>query len=232
MRKMKNGSFAFSKAEIALWSGSALLITASYFVFGAQSLLTLAASLVGATALIFNAKGYPLGQVLMIAFSLMYGAISLGFAYYGEMITYLGMSAPMAVFSLVSWLRHPYERGKAEVRVNRISAAETGLMFALCAGVTAAFYFILQALGTANLAPSTVSVATSFLAAYLTFRRSPFFALAYAANDAVLIALWVMAAMSDASYVSVAVCFAAFLVNDLYGFFNWRRMLRRQSAVS
>ena len=138
----------------------------------------------------------------------------------------------MAVFSLVSWLRHPFERGKAEVRVNRISAAEAGLMFVLCAGVTAACYFILEALGTANLVPSTVSVATSFLAAYLTFRRSPFFALAYAANDVVLIVLWVMAAMSDASYVSVAVCFAAFLVNDLYGFFNWRRMQRRQSAVS
>ena len=69
---------------------------------------------------------------------------------------------------------------------------------------------------------------TSFLAVYLTFRRSPGYALGYAANDVVLIVLWVLAALADPAYVSVAVCFAAFLVNDLYGFFSWRKMECRQ----
>jgi hypothetical protein len=36
------------------------------------------------------------------------------------MITYLGMTMPMSVCALVSWLRHPYEGKKAEVEVNRI----------------------------------------------------------------------------------------------------------------
>ena len=94
--------------------------------------------------------------------------------------------------------------------------------------MTVAFYFILKHLGTANLLPSTVSIATSFLAALLTFKRSPFFALAYAANDVVLIVLWILAAMQDISYLSVIVCFAVFLVNDTYGFLNWLRMQRRQ----
>ncbi|MBQ1229975.1 MAG: nicotinamide mononucleotide transporter, partial [Clostridia bacterium] len=73
-------------------------------------------------------------------------------------------------------------------------------------------------------------VTTSFLAVYLTFRRSPFFALAYAANDIVLILLWSMASASEIRYISVTVCFVAFLVNDLYGFFNWKRMEKRQCA--
>lgn len=97
--------------------------------------------------------------------------------------------------------------------------------------VTAVFYGVLAAFDTANLIISTLSVATSFVAAYLTFRRSPYYALAYAANDVVLIALWTLAAWEDRTYVSVVVCFAAFLVNDLYGFVRWKRMEKRQRAA-
>lgn len=66
---------------------------------------------------------------------------------------------------------------------------------------------------------------------YLTLRRNPYFALAYAANDVVLIVLWVMASISDVSYVSVAVYFAVFFINDLYGFANWLKMKSRQAEI-
>ena len=69
------------------------------------------------------------------------------------------------------------------------------------------------------------------LAAYLTFRRSAFFALAYAANDLVLIVLWTLALRSDSSALAMLVCFCAFGANDLYGFVSWLRMEKRQSAV-
>ena len=81
-----------------------------------------------------------------------------------------------------------------------------------------------------NLIPSTISVTTSFVAVYLTFRRSPYFALAYASNDIVLIILWILASIYDAKYISVVVCFVAFLVNDIYGFVNWRKMKKRQNS--
>lgn len=101
----------------------------------------------------------------------------------------------------------------------------------LTVAVTAVFYFILAALHTNRLIPSTLSVATSFLAAFLTFQRSALFAAAYAANDLVLVVLWGLAAAEDPSYLLVLVCFAVFLVNDLYGFLNWLRMQRRQEAA-
>jgi nicotinamide riboside transporter PnuC len=82
---------------------------------------------------------------------------------------------------------------------------------------------------TANLLPSTLSVATSFIAMYLTFRRSPYFALAYASNDVVLIVLWTLASFKNLQYVSVVVCLTVFLVNDLYGFISWQKMKKRQA---
>lgn len=218
----------FSRGELLLWGCSMGSILLAFATFDRGSYLTLAASLIGATSLIFSAKGNPVGQVLIILFSLLYGVISFSFAYYGEMITYLGMTAPMAVVSLVAWLRNPFQGNRSEVEVNQLSRREIPFMLALTAAVTVVFYFLLRYFDTANLLPSTLSVTTSFLAVYLTFRRSAFFPLAYAANDMVLIVLWTLAAAEDFSYLSMVICFVMFLVNDGYGFFNWSRMQKRQ----
>ena len=188
-----------------LWKNANLY----FFIFQRENYLTLTASVVGATALIFNAKGNPAGQLLTVVFSILYGIISFTFAYYGEMITYLGMTAPMAVFAFLSWLRNPYGGNRAEVKVNRLKEREPVFMLALTAVIT---------------------FTTSFLAVYLTFRRSAYFALAYAANDIVLIVLWTLAVLSDISYLSVIVCFIMFLVNDMYGYISWTKMQKRQAS--
>lgn len=218
----------FTKFEIGLWSSSVFLIMVSFCLFDRENYMTLVASLIGATFLIFNAKGNPIGQLLTMVFGLLYGIISYGFAYYGEMITYLGMTFPMAFIALVSWLKNPYKDNKAEVKVNRLQKKEILFMFILTLVVTIIFYFILEYFNTTNLIPSTVSVTTSFLAVYLTFRRSPYFALAYAMNDLVLIVLWLLASLTDKSYLSVVICFVVFFANDMYGFISWKKMEKKQ----
>lgn len=221
----------FSKNDITLWLSSVILIISSFCLFDRESYLTLWASLIGVTSLIFNAKGNPFGQLLMVIFSLLYGIISYTFSYYGEMITYLGMTMPMAVFSLIAWLRNPYNGNRAEVRVNSISRKEAVFMWVITGLVTLVFYYILNFFNTANIVPSTLSVTTSFLAVYLTFRRSPYFAVAYAANDIILIVLWVLASIYDIRYISVVVCFVAFFINDIYGYISWQKMKIRQNVT-
>ena len=218
----------FTKGEIALWCTSATLIVISFFIFDRENYLTLAASLIGVTSLIFNAKGNPFGQFLMVVFSILYGIISFTFSYYGEMITYLGMTAPIAVFALISWMKHPYKGNKAQVKVNRLKINDVIILVFLTVIVTIVFYFILSAFHTTNLIPSTISVTTSFIAAYLTLKRSAFYAIGYAANDIVLIILWILAALYDISYLSVTICFVMFLANDIYGFISWLKMQKRQ----
>ena len=226
---MKKWITYFSKEERILWMSSVGLILVSFVIFDGESYLTLSASLIGVTSLIFNAKGNLFGQFLMVIFSLLYGIISYTFSYYGEMVTYLGMTMPMAGVALISWLRNPYNGNNAEVKVNRISRKEVKFMWMLAAVVTVVFYFILSYFNTANIVPSTLSVTTSFVAVYLTFRRDPHFAIAYASNDIVLIVLWILASLEDTRYISVVVCFVAFLVNDIYGFINWRKIESRQN---
>lgn len=223
---------SLTKFERGLWVTS-LLVTLlsyalSYYLSSSGSLLNLIASLIGVTALIFVAKGHVLGQLLTILFSVFYGIISVIFTYYGEMITYLFMTTPMAIVAAIEWIKNPY-KDTQEVKVHKVTKKQLTVMWILAVLVTVLFYFILRALNTANLFFSTLSITTSFVASYLTFLRSPYYAIGYSANDIVLIVLWALASMENISYLPMVACFIMFLFNDLYGFYNWRRMQRRQS---
>lgn len=229
MKTFKRLTSYFTKMELRLWAWSNVLIIFSFFFFKQTNLLTLGASLIGVSSLIFSAKGNPIGQVLMIIFSVFYGIISFSYQYYGEVMTYLGMTMPMAIIALVSWLKHPYAGKHSEVRVNHIHGLEIMILAVLTPLVTYVFYLILVYFKTAHIVFSTLSVSTTFVAVYLTFRRSSYFTIAYAVNDLVLIVLWGLASIEDLSYLSVVVCFVTFLVNDLYGFYNWRIMAKRQT---
>lgn len=220
---MKKFCNYFSKGEILLWILSVVVIMVSFFLFSHDNVINLVASVIGVTAVFINAKGNPAGQVLMIIFSLLYGMISCKCAYYGEMMTYLFMTAPMATVGLISWINNPYGDG-GEVEVNTVRPLEVLFMLVLTGFVTTVFYFILRYFDTANLLVSTFSVMTSFVGAYLSFRRSAFFSLAYIFNDIVLIVLWGLASAENKAYISVMVCFSMFLVNDVYGFVKWREM--------
>ena len=213
--------------ELCLWLFSVVTVTASFLIAGNFNPLTLIASLIGVTSLIFIAKGNVFGQVLMVIFGLVYSIISLQYCYYGEMITYLGMTAPIALMSAVSWYRHPY-KNSSEVTVNSLNVLHRILLVVLTLLVTVIFYFILKVFDTPNLFFSTVSIATSFAASYLALMRSPVYAVAYAANDLVLIVLWILASIENTSYIPVIICFAIFFINDLYGFVSWRKMKKRQ----
>ena len=231
MKKYLASFQTLTKFERGLWLTSLTVTLLSYllsYLFsGNGSLLNLIASLIGVTALIFVAKGHVLGQLLTIVFSVFYGIISVLFAYYGEMITYLFMTAPMAVVAAVEWIKNPY-KDTQEVKVHKVTKKQLAVMWLLALAVTVLFYYILKALNTANLLFSTISVTTSFVASYLTFLRSPYYAIGYSANDIVLIVLWVLASIEDISYLPMVACFVMFLFNDLYGFYNWRRMQKRQ----
>ena len=219
---------SLTRFELALWLTSIAVVAGTALAFRSVDLVSLIASLIGVTALIFVAKGHVLGQMLTIVFAVFYGVISWAFRYYGEVITYLCMTAPMALLALITWLRNPY-KDSAEVTVRQLTKKQWGVMWIAAALVTAVFYFILRALGNAALAVSTLSITTSFAASYLTAMRSPYYALAYAANDIVLIILWVIASLTDVSSVPMVACFTMFFLNDMYGFINWRRMEKRQA---
>ena len=225
--KITNPFRTLNKFEITLWITSLVVVVLSFVLSPSKDVLTLIVSLIGVTALIFVAKGLVIGQILCVIFAVFYGIISFIFQYYGEVITYLGMSAPIAIMAVVSWIKNPYKQS-GTVAVSKVNKKQIIIMTVLASAVTVVMYFILWAFNTANLIFSTISVTTSFVAVYLTYLRSPYYALGYSANDIVLIILWVLASVEDPSYIPMIACFVMFLINDIYGFVNWKRMEKSQ----
>ena len=220
---MHNPFKNLTKKEWILWITSLLIVFVSNLFAADFDLLTLVAALVGVTSLVFAAKGNVWAQILMILFSILYGIISYRFHYWGDMITYLGMTLPMAFWSTITWLRPPSGSNGAEVEIQILHRTQALWLTISCAVVTFVFYLILKALDTPNIVFSTISIVTSFLAAALTMLRSSYYALGYAANDIVLIVLWTLASLENPAYIPVVVNFAIFFFNDMHGFLSWKR---------
>ena len=220
---LSNPLKTLTKKEWLLWLASLAAVIISNLATNDLDLLTLMSALLGVTSLIFAAKGNVWAQFLMIVFCILYGIISFRFHYWGEMITYLGMTLPMAAWSAITWLRNPSEENENEVAIQTLNKKHIiGLIISTII-VTGIFYYILMWLDTPNIMFSTLSIVTSFIAASLTMLRSSYYAVGYAANDIVLIVLWVLASLENPAYIPVVVNFAIFLLNDMYGFVSWKK---------
>lgn len=211
-----------TKFDWILWGISVLCVLVSNILSPKFDALITVAALIGVTSLIFAAKGNLWSQILMIIFSILYGIISYRFHYWGEMVSYLGMTLPMSVWATIVWFRNPSQTA-GEVAVGRMNAARWGLLILVSAIVTMAFYYILEYFGTPNIIFSTISIITSFMAVALTLFRSSYYAVLYAANDLVLIILWVLATIEEPVYFPVIVNFVIFFINDSYGFISWKK---------
>ena len=115
--KLYNPFRFLSRFEWMLWSGSLLVVVVSFLLGGGEGLLSLIASLIGVTALIFVSKGDVTGQVLGIVFGLLYAIVSFEQCYYGEMFTYILMGIPSSAVSVISWLKNPHATDRAEVNI-------------------------------------------------------------------------------------------------------------------
>lgn len=222
----------FTKFEWALLVGSIAMLTFAFVINPNKDVLTFVGSLIGAVALVFLAKANITGQVLTIVFSTLYGIVSFKNHYYGEVITYVCMTMPSNIVSIVTWLKHPFQGQQTQVEIAEVGAKKTIAILAVSAVVTVAFYFVLKALGTASLIVSTISIFTSSVAVLFGIFRSKYYAIGYATNDVVLIVLWVIATIKDSSNLCMVLCFVVFLVSDLYAFVNWTKLQKQQKELS
>ena len=225
--KLRNPFRGFTKFEWCLWIGSLAAIITAHFAVLSTDYASLAASLIGVTSLIFAARGDPLAPLLIIIFSVIYAIVSYFFGYYGEMMIYITMQAPVAAASLFTWHRHAE---KNTVKTAKPTLKKVGIMLVADAALTTGFYFLLRYFNTANLIPSTISVATSFAALFFMCLRLPQYALLFILNDIVMIALWSLALAQNLDYISLVVCFSIFLINDAYTAVSWLRRSRKRNA--
>lgn len=219
---------SLTKFEKYLWILSCLSILILYLILPDKDYLVIIATLIGATSLIFIAKGNVLGPIISIIFSIIYGYISFKNRYFGELLIYLLLNLPLGIISTISWFKNRFKDSKIEVEVNVIKKQEYLFIFIIGILAMVVFYFILRYFNTAALLVSTLSIFTSVVASILSIRRSPLYAIAYSFNDIILIILWSIASVTNIVNLCMVLCFVVFLINDLYGFINWTNLRKKQ----
>lgn len=220
---------SFSLGEILLLAGSLIAEAVLFAFLPEKNWLSFSASLLGILTIIFMAKGNVLGHCLSIGFSVLYSMVSFREGYYGEMIAYLGINIPICLVAIILWIRNPSASGNNEVKIKKTGWKDLFIVLGLATPVAAAAFFLLYFLGTSNLVLNAASLYSCIIADLLTWRRSKYYAVAFCVNDAIIIAMWTIASLSNFSNIVMVGCFVIFLVNDLYGFIDWQRREKIQT---
>lgn len=225
---MKNPFKFFSRSDWIIYTLSIAIILLSNIFAREIDYFKVIATIIGATSLIFIAKGHFLGQIIMIVFAVFYSILSYINGYYGEIIISAGLTLPLSISSIYTWVKNPYKKGENVVKSYRLNSKDVITTILISLVVLIGGFFVLRALNTNDLFVSTISLGTSFVASYLMFRRNSFYAIAFMFNDIVLIVLWSLASVGDITNLSVVSCFVMFLINDLYAFVSWKMREKRQ----
>ena len=159
---------------------------------------------------------------------LTYCYLSFTQQYWAEAIWHLVFTVPMYIASMINWLKNQHNK---EVKIRKISKKETILfiigLIVLCTSIS----LILSYVGAPQPIISAFSVTLSAMANYLAMRRSDFSLIAYCFDDIFIIVLWLIPVIKgEVVLLNVAVTMFAFLINDIYGVINWRKMKAKQDA--
>ena len=228
MKELYNPFKDMKPLEYVILIASTLAALISFILIEEKDYLYFFTCILGVTTTVFIAKAHVFGQLLGIAYAILYAVTTFISHYYGEFIISIALYLPSGIWGLISWLRHRYE-DTSTIKIAKLGLKHISIMLIIASILTFGIFFLLRALDTQNLIVSTISVFVSISAGYLVIKRSPFYALIYLINDVVLIVLWGMALRDSLTYMQLLISAFGFFFTDLYGFINWLNLRKKQT---
>jgi nicotinamide mononucleotide transporter len=197
------------------------LINIYLFFSWDDTVIGLTASLTGMACVILVAKGKVSNYYFGIINVILYSYIAYKSKYYGEVSLNLLYFLPMQFVGIYYWMTN--KKGKS-VAIHKLSSlAKVSWMSASCVGVV--FYWLfLRAIGGNLPFADSISTVLSVFAMILMVRRVSEQWLLWIAVDIVSIYLWLSVFLKEGNDVSMLVMWSAYLVNAIYGYYNWKKM--------
>lgn len=215
--------------EKILLFGSIVILSIVGLYFKSD-LLTISCSIVGIVTALLLAKGKNLGQIFGLLITILYSIVSFKNKYYGEVLIYAVLMLPMYIIGIITWINHKNEKTNS-VDINNIKKKEWLIVTFIFIGVFVGIYYLLKTFNTNELYLSTISVIASLFAVYLQIRRSKYSFSFYIVNDIILIFLWGVPVVHG-NYILFPMMLnpTINLINDSYGFYNWKRTEKIQNS--
>jgi len=197
-----------------------------------SSLLQISASSVTMIASLLFAKARIEGYVVSLIGMVLFGIVAFNNRLFGEVGVLIFFGLPAQIAGFISWtkaLTKIEDNKPAKIQIRRTSLKEISILALICGVLGIGLYFLLAAIDTNLLLLSTISVVFTVFGTILMIRRSHFGTLGFALNDISNILLWLMIVLlGDMTAVVMIVQPIMLLVNNTYGIFEWRKLLKIQ----
>jgi nicotinamide mononucleotide transporter len=215
-----------------LWLLAFTLINIYLFFAWSDSLIGLISSISGMLCVVLVAKGKISNYYFGIVQTATYAYIAYGYGLYGEAMLNALFYFPVQFIGIYLWNKNKtvHDVKGEDVRIKRLTKAGWLYTLLIVLVMTVAYGYFLKYLGGNNVWNDSATNVLSVTAQILMLKRFAEQWLLWISVNVLSILLWVSALISQGGNdLSMLVMWSAFLVNSIYGYFNWRKLHIKQS---
>lgn len=214
-----------------VWLLTFTLVNIYLFFAWHDTLVGLTASLTGMLCVVLTAKGKISSFYWGLVNILTYSYVAFQSAYYGDVGLNMLYFLPMTFVGIYFWKKNSKKIEKSErVVVRRLKAKMKVIWFAGSLVLLYGLGLLLKIInGTLPFVDSTTTI-FSIVATILLTKRYTDQWFYWIMVDVWSIVMWLFIFMRDGNQVSMLVMWTAFLVNAVYGYYNWIKMEKKQNG--
>lgn len=204
------------------------LINVAVLIYSKEGILGFTASVTGMLSVILVAKGKISNYYFGIINVVIYGFISYNSKYYGEAMLNILYFLPMQIIGFMMWRRNNVNIDESkEVKAERMTAKEI-ILWSVLSGIAVVVYgIILKKLNNTLPMADSFTTVLSVTAMILMVKRYIEQWIVWIMIDIVAIYMWLFI-KSD---YNITIMWTAYLVNAVYGLYNWAKLYRREREV-
>ena len=204
------------------------LINVAVLIYSKEGILGFTASVTGMLSVILVAKGKISNYYFGIINVVIYGFISYNSKYYGEAMLNILYFLPMQIIGFMMWRRNNVNIDEnQEVKAERMTVKEI-ILWSVLSGIAVVVYgIILKKLNNTLPMADSFTTVLSVTAMILMVKRYLEQWIVWIMIDIVAIYMWLFV-KSD---YNITIMWTAYLVNAVYGLYNWVQLYRREREV-
>jgi nicotinamide mononucleotide transporter len=197
-------------------------------IYWKDSPIGIIASLAGIWNVVLVAKGKIANYYFGIVAVSTYAFVAFSQQYYGEVMLNMIYFFPMQFIGFYLWRKRKTSKTQDNVKVVYMTNKQRVIWLIITIAATISYGFILKKLGGNLPFFDSASTAMSVIAMVLMVFAFVEQWLLWIVVDIVSIIMWVTVMINGGNDVAVLVMWIAFLVNAVYGLYNWIHLAKKQ----
>ena len=188
----------------------------------------------GIIAVSFLSKGNIVGIFISFIQIAFYSTISYINGLYGEVISNACITLPLYIANVIAWAKNLHSK-TGEVKIApTVSVKEIILAIFAATIISVGMYYLLDVFNTNALLFSTLTFALNLLGVYFLIRRNSINFLFYVLSNITGIIMWIIIfnETKDYSIIATFINLSVFLILNIYGIFNWKKLKNNQKKSS